>query len=454
MRKRQSITDQLKEVESGGGGGDFKDMIFVPNGPKLVWGKKDGSLRFGILPAIPQDDEGEYDKSSFLAYRDEDDGFTPWLYIFRQHRRVGGVLDVLSPIFFGEPGTLDPIQKLWDFAWKNEDHWDIICKDPKTKKLTRDAWKEANLRRPEAKVAMNVVVPGEARGSLENGVLICSRTAIFPFDYHELSDKTSERKKGGSWGLADQLDKKAKGGKDAEQSDFEARFYEGDITDPTKMAWCELVMIPAPTGGLASYNCFVLDGEEEGTERFRITKKLLQGRSTPEEIFQQHTPMEVAIAAAEVLVDVTGGPELIADAGGGMGLDYAELVKRFCSTSKSADAKTQSRSKQKEEEQEDDDFVEKAPPKAAKKAKELDDDEADDAPPFREEAEEDLVPLKPGKSTKSKAPEEEAASEPVGRSKAAKEKAKEADKSVPPEVEARRKSIAEALMADGEEDDD
>jgi hypothetical protein len=447
MKKRQSISEQLREVESDGGGGSFIDMMHVPNGPKLVYPKKDAALRFGILPAIPQDQEGEYDKNTYLPYRDEDDQFTNWLSIFRAHRRVGGVMDILSPIFFGEAGTIDPLQIMWDYAWRTEECWDLICKHADTKKLDKDAWKTASLRRPEQRVLMNVVIPGETPGSLENAALICSKTAIFPYDYHPLGEKSLGPKKAGMWGLAEQLDKKAKGGKDAEQGDFEARFYEGDITDPTQISWCQLALTPSPTGGLQSYSCMVLDAEEEGMSRFKVSRRLLLGRSTPEEVFQEHSAIATADLAAGALVDITGGPELIAGAWGSLGLAYSTLVKKYCSGAKSADAKTTkaAASSRRQEDDEDDD-IPMTPLKPVKPAvRALADLDEEDSPPFEKTAEDDRVPAKPSeKAAKAK-------------SKASNEPEIKADKSggsVTPDVAARRRSIQESLMADSEDEDE
>jgi len=454
MRKRQRITDALRASDTGGG--SFKDLTFLPSATsQVVFASKDAAIIFGVLPAIAVDEDGEYDKGSYLPFRLEDDSFSEWMWLFPQWRGVGGTHNIISPKFFFGPEETDPVELLWKTAWDGTDYWHLIGKDLETKKIKKDddAWKDHLLRRSDLRIGMNVVVP--ERRDLVNKFLVCSRQAIFPYQYEELSAKSGTKKKkdSGVWGLAESLDTLVKGHTELEQDDFEGRFYHGDITDPRNMALCEVSLCRPPQGGQSVYNAYVLEDEA----RFKISKSNLANRLTPEEVFVSMTAIETAKVAAEALLPHgEDAKDLMIEAWGNEGLEYEALISKLFGASSSAskasprsamgsrDRKSKPEKRSIQEEEDDDipmtgksrasshkDDDDDLPPAAASKSnrkKDIDDDEPpakgaakaksgldkeddlidDDLPPVKSKAskddDDDLPPAKPTKAKKEEPP--------------------------------------------------
>lgn len=316
MSLRQAI------AEADAPKGDFVDMVFKKDLP-LIFPNDKKPTNFCILPAIFVDDDGNYDKSQYLAYRDHEDYFTEWLFMFMQHRSVGQSLSVLSPKVFDGPDAPDPVEELWDKAWTDERFWSCIGRDPKTKKIARDSYKTSILRRPEHRIVMNVIDPTDAEDPWGNKLLVVSRTSIFPHKYVQFPDRSPSDKKSTVNGLAEALDLvNRRVPEDVEQDDFDARFFEGDITDPRNLATCVIKLVDSPNGGIPSYNASVTEAP-----RIQITQKVLEGRFTPDEIFVDVGFREIVEAVFQALKDKPLGLELMYSAWSGKGIEYDTVMK-------------------------------------------------------------------------------------------------------------------------------
>lgn len=383
----------MKEADNFGGGGDFVDLTFAKkNSDEVIFPKKDNPIEFYVLPAMPNDGES-YDKENYLPYRDEEDYFSEWMWVFVQWRFVGTTHNILSPKFFGGPEETDPVQMLWDTAWNDERYWEMIGKNPSTKKVDRgegDEWRSRILRRPETRIGMNVLVP--AKRDLENKFLVVGRQSMFPFDYAEFPNKAPSRSNSG-WGLADALDTVVKGHENADPDDYDGRFLLGDITDPRALAPCEVKLTRPPQGGLPVYNATVIDHEDG--DRIRASAKHLRGRFTPEEIFIRVSEMDAAEAAAEALSPHgEDAVALVEQAWAGLGVGYDSIIERVTASRRRSKSGPTRGSVAK-----DDDGELPAPSRKASGSRTTKPDPGSE-PPFSEKEEDDLPP--PAKAKRSR----------------------------------------------------
>lgn len=328
------LTDAIHESDRRSG--EEEDLVFQ-RGVNKIWQKKDSAVNFCILPTMPVDEEGNADKEKYLPYRNRDFTFTEWLSPFMQHRGFCKQATIVSPkVTLGD--VVDPIELLWEVANKDEEFFDLICKDPNTKKIHKDAYKEAMIRRPEWRVVMNTVDPFDRENPNKVSIGVFSRTAVFKYQYQGFADRWADREKtgkmagdeGGMWGLLDYLDRLK--GRDVlekigDPPSFEEIFFEGDITNPQKMAVCQIKRENSPQGGIPSYNMRVTD-----IERVRSNMEQLRGRyDFGTEVFLVTEMGDLLDKIANMMVPVR--PSLLYRAWENRGVEFSEALRRADVTS-------------------------------------------------------------------------------------------------------------------------
>ncbi len=257
--------------------GTFENAVFRPDVP-IKYQDSEGAVRFCILPAIKVNNDDTIDKSQFLAYRDSEDFFTEWARVYKVHRTVGRVLEITDPRLYLGPEAVDPIELLWNTARSDSRFFDVISKDPHTKKLREDAYKTAHVRPPEWRVIFNAIDPG-AEDRERVYIQVVSKSAVFPKKYVMLPEREGAAPSA-PWTLAEALDQMNRNvSPETPQSDFDARFYWGDITNPHEegdhggMAVVSVRKETPPTGGIDMYRVRVLD-----VPPVPGTQAMLQGR--------------------------------------------------------------------------------------------------------------------------------------------------------------------------------
>lgn len=250
--------------------GATEDLVFRP-GINKKWQNKEQAVSFCILPAIPILPDGTPDKENYLSYRDSNFHFTEWLTVFKQHRGFCKTMDVVgAKVLFG-PDAVDPIDLIWDTANDDERFFGLISKDRNTRKIESDAYMTALIRRPEWRALVNVIDPFDREHPNKVSLMIMSKTAVVKNQYRGFPERFADYKEGGhykvsnsTWGLCESLDKLRDrpenvlpGIQPGTPPDFNNIFYEGDVTDISRMAVCQVQRELPPQGGIRTYNCTV-----------------------------------------------------------------------------------------------------------------------------------------------------------------------------------------------------
>lgn len=268
-----SINDGISDQ-----GSTYKSLVYR-EGVKVKYPDKDGEIVFGILPAF-----GGTGGHSWVPYRDNTEAFTPWAVACSLYPFVNKTTSIISPKTF-DRNAFDPIEELIKTA-KGSDKWRIVAGFGPDGKKVQDSYKNPEVRIPSMQMTfvVNALIRYDKDFQEDKPSLLQIPSTAFR------GQPTKKGEKPGAWGLIYQLNRRNRGAKDDDTC--EAKYYWGDVTNPTNMLPMILSQQKAPTGGsIKIYNVDILDENDEDV--FKASKETLEARHDLDAVFHEITTPEI-----------------------------------------------------------------------------------------------------------------------------------------------------------------
>lgn len=289
-----TMFDINEELPSTYGGGNIINMLWR-DGIEFRFPKKDGQITLLVMPAFGPGNAG------YVPYRQLQGGnyiWSRWATQFRSYQLIGGRLNLIDPIMFGD-GAVDPVKALLDVANTTPEFYHLVNKGADGKRLAGDQ-PPPSLSTPGVKFALNCVElnPRKPEDVGLSRVHILNETAIKP--------RARKNDKGaGSWGLIAELNRRQRNIEGVDPGDFSHYYYWGDITDPNGLVPCLVGKSSPATGGMPIWKMEPTDS----VPPVQGTQAMLDSRVDLTQLFEEPDPKEIV----DALVDIYGAnyPSLI-----------------------------------------------------------------------------------------------------------------------------------------------
>lgn len=293
-----SLFDINEELPSSYSGGTIINKLFRDDVP-VRFPKKDGDTVVLVMPAFGPNNE------SYAPYRELSGGnyaWTRWATQFRSYQLIGGRLNYIDPIMFGD-GSPDPVKALLDVANTTAEFYHLVNKGPDGKKLEGNP-PPPSLSAPGVKFAMNCVELSP-RKSEDNGlsrVFILNETAVKPKARRPRNGQPADT---GAWGLIAALNMRQRQVEGVDPGDFSRYYYWGDITNPNALVPCKILKQSPATGGMPIWKM----EPTQDLAPMQGSQAMLDSRTPLTDLFVESDPKDIV----DILVDIYGGeyPNLI-----------------------------------------------------------------------------------------------------------------------------------------------